>query len=208
MLTAPPLVHIIDDDEAVLDSLSLLLDSVNIPHKAYSSAVVFFDQYCESELAELSGCVVLDIRMPGISGIECQQKLNTFKCNMPIIFLTGHGDVPMAVEAMKRGAVEFIQKPFREQLLLDCIQDALASNQLSQAKLKQTATIQKRLGSLSTREKQVLEQIIDGQANKVIADALCLSQRTIEIHRANVMEKMQASSLAELVKMVVSVRAC
>ena len=120
-----PMVHIIDDDEAVLDSLSMLLDSVGIDNSIYPSAQLFLDAYTENSLKTLSGCIVLDIRMPGMSGMECQQKLKELECPLNIIFITGHGDVPMAVEAIKKGALEFIQKPFREQELLDCIQHAL-----------------------------------------------------------------------------------
>ena len=198
------LVHLIDDDEAVLDALGMLLDSVTIQYKAYSNAVTFFDCYTDQELTTLSGCLVLDIRMPGMSGMECQQRLKALHCNLPIIFLTGHGDVPIAVEAMKQGAVEFIQKPFREQALLDKIQNALTSNQLTQSDILHRLTIQKRRASLTKREQHVLQQVVAGHANKIIAFDLNLSQRTVEIHRANVMEKMQANSLAELVAMVLS----
>ncbi|MEP0176140.1 MAG: response regulator [Paraglaciecola sp.] len=198
------LVHLIDDDEAVLDSISLLLDSMSIANKTYPNAIAFLEAYDENDFAILAGCIVLDIRMPGMSGMECQQKLKTLDCHLPIIFLSGHGDVPLAVEAMKQGAVEFIQKPFREQALLDCIQHVLANNQASQTEVLQQVQIQKRADTLTKREKQIMEKVIAGHANKFIANELNLSQRTIEIHRANVMEKMQAKSLAELVVMGLS----
>ncbi|MEP2652071.1 MAG: response regulator [Paraglaciecola sp.] len=198
------LVHLIDDDEAVLDSISLLLDSMSIANKTYPNAIAFLDAYTTENFATLSGCIVLDIRMPGMSGMECQQKLKALDCNLPIVFLSGHGDVPLAVEAMKQGAVEFIQKPFREQALLDCIQHVLATNQAEQSQAIQQLEIQKRADTLTKREKQIMEKVIAGQANKLIANELSLSQRTIEIHRANVMEKMQAKSLAELVIMGLS----
>jgi two-component system, LuxR family, response regulator FixJ len=203
-----PMVYLVDDDEAVLDSLSMLLDSIGLKHQTFSSGNAFLDHYRQQDPAHLSGCIVLDIRMPGMSGLECQLQLIELKCNLPIIFLSGHADIPMAVEAMKLGAIEFFQKPFREQALLDCIQQALASNQLNQADIIGRLTIQKRLASLTKREKQVLDSVIAGHANKVIATELNLSQRTVEIHRAQVMEKMQAKSLAELVTMVVNKASC
>jgi FixJ family two-component response regulator len=199
-----PMVYIIDDDEAVLDSLSLLLDSVGIDNTIYASAQLFLDAIQQRSIKAISGCIVLDIRMPGMSGLECQLKLKELECPLPIIFITGHGDVPMAVQAIKKGALEFIQKPFREQELLDCIQRALQENQASQKLAAYALEIEMRIQSLTQREQQVMQQVIAGQANKVIASELNLSQRTIEIHRANVMEKMQAQSLAELVTMVLT----
>lgn len=199
-----PVVHIIDDDEAVLDSLSMLLDSVGIDNAVYANAQFFLDTHQGESLKTLCGCIVLDIRMPGMSGMECQQKLEELGCPLPIIFITGHGDVPMAVKAMKKGALEFIQKPFREQELLDCIQHALQLNSSAQEQACYALDIQTRLRRLTKREQQVMQRVIIGQANKVIASELNLSQRTIEIHRANVMEKMQAHSLAELVTMVLT----
>ena len=199
-----PMVHIIDDDEAVLDSLSMLLDSVGIDNTLYSSAQLFLDTYPLESLKTLSGCIVLDIRMPGMSGMECQQRLRELKCPLPIIFITGHGDVPMAVEAIKKGALEFIQKPFREQELLDCIQRALEINRDTHKLVLRALDIKTCIQTLTKREQEVMKKVISGYANKVIASDLNLSQRTIEIHRAKVMEKMQAHSLAELVTMVLT----
>jgi FixJ family two-component response regulator len=199
-----PRVYLVDDDEAVLDSLATLFDSVGVEHSCYASALAFLSAYPGDTICKLTGCVVLDIRMPGMSGMECQQKLIERQCSLPIIFITGHGDVPMAVEAMKLGAVEFIQKPFREQALLDCIHKAMELNKQTQTESLETQLIKNRLQTLSQREQQVLHMVTCGQANKVIASELNLSQRTIEIHRANVMEKMQAKSLAELVTMVLT----
>lgn len=199
-----PMVYIVDDDDAVRDSLSLLLDSVDLPNKSYPSATAFLASLQAQDISQIMGCILMDIRMPGISGMECQQTLSNLQCNLPIIFITGHGDVPMAVEAMKRGASEFIQKPFREQELLDCIQAALQKNQQAQQDLHYISQIKVRLDLLTKREEEVMKRVIAGQANKVIANELHLSQRTIEIHRANVMEKMQAKSLAELVTMVLT----
>jgi two-component system response regulator FixJ len=202
--TSPTIVYIVDDDEAVLDSLSILLDSVGIANATYATATEFMDSLAINNMAEMMGCILMDIRMPGMSGMECQQQLNAIHCALPLIFITGHGDVPMAVEAIKRGAVEFIQKPFREQDLLDCIQKALRNNVEAQQALKHAKEVKGHLALLTKREKDVLHRVIAGQANKVIAAELNLSHRTIEIHRANVMEKMQAKSLAELVRVVLT----
>tara|TARA_R110000868_G_scaffold326032_3_gene586959 strand:+ start:113 stop:751 length:639 start_codon:yes stop_codon:yes gene_type:complete len=199
-----PVVHIVDDDEAVRDSLSMLLDSVGIKNANYPSAQVFLDSHQVTQLKSQAGCIVLDIRMPDMSGIECQQRLAELKCTLPIIFITGHGDIPMAVETMKRGALEFIQKPFREQQLLDCIQAALQLSISNHSESLYSNEISTRLLSLTEREKQVMQGVISGQANKVIAVEMNISQRTVEIHRANVMEKMQAKTLAELVKLVLT----
>ena len=192
-------VHIIDDDEAVLDSLSMLLNSVGIENAIYSNAQTFLNTHQEETIRTLAGCIVLDVRMPGMSGMECQQQLEQLKCSLPVIFVTGHGDVPMAVEAMKKGAIEFIQKPFREQELLDCIQHALEMNKAEHERASRLLDIDKRRETLTKRENEVMQRVIAGQANKVIACELNLSQRTIEIHRSNVMDKMQVNSLAELV---------
>ena len=203
-LLAEPMVYVIDDDEAVRDALRMLLDSVGLANTLYPSAQEFLQSHLEESIRRLSGCIIMDIRMPGMSGMECQQSLQALGCEIPIIFVTGHGDVPMAVEAMKRGAMEFLQKPFREQELLDCIQRALQKNQLLQQASISAQQINLRIQSLTPREEEVMRKVISGHANKVIAIELHLSQRTIEIHRANVMEKMQAKSLAELVRLVVA----
>ena len=202
-LSPSPTVHIVDDDIAILDSLSMLLETIGIDNKTYSNAQAFLEHYQSEDLKHSLGCIVLDIRMPLMSGIECQHQLQTLNNELPIIFITGHGDVPMAVEAMKNGAMEFIQKPFREQELLDAIQRAIQLNTERHDQQESLESINTRIASLTPREKEVLECIVSGKANKVIAIDLSLSQRTVEIHRANVMDKMEAKSLAELVKMVV-----
>lgn len=199
-----PIVHIVDDDEAVLDSLKVLLDSLSIENSTYSNGQDFLDAIGSNKIHELSGCIVMDVRMPGMSGMECQQALKSLGCALPIIFVTGHGDIPMAVEAMKEGAVEFIQKPFREQELIDCIQNAIRTNIQTQQAIQYGRKIERRIETLSKRELDVLRRVIAGQANKVIAAELHLSQRTIEIHRAKVMDKMHARSLADLVTMVLT----
>jgi FixJ family two-component response regulator len=194
-------IFIVDDDAAVRDSLKMLLRSVGQAVETFGSGQEFIDAYSEDR----PGCLVLDIRMPGMSGLELQQKLNERHSIMPIIFITGHGDVPMAVEAMQAGAVDFIQKPFRDQDLIDRINQALEKDQNNRASLGERNDIRKRLETLTPREREVLDLVVHGKANKVIAGDLRLSQRTVEIHRARVMEKMQASSLAHLVRMVLEV---
>jgi two-component system, LuxR family, response regulator FixJ len=194
-------IFIVDDDMAVRDALKLLLRSVGQAVETYGSAQEFLDAYSEDR----PGCLVLDIRMPGMSGLELQQKLNEKHSILPIIFITGHGDVPMAVEAMQAGAVDFIQKPFRDQDLIDRINQALEKDSNNRAALGERNDIRKRLETLTPREREVLDLVVHGKANKVIAGDLKLSQRTVEIHRARVMEKMQASSLAHLVRMVLEV---
>ncbi len=194
-------VFLVDDDEAVRDSLSMLMRSVGLESEAFASAQDFLDTYD----AERSGCLVLDIRMPGMSGMELQDKLVEQRAMLPIIFITGHGDIPMAVDAMQKGAVDFITKPFRDQDLLDRINQALEQDNESRSALMEKHQIVQRLDSLTPREKEVLDLVVSGKANKVIAGELGVSQRTVEIHRARVMEKMQARSLAQLVRMVMIV---
>ena len=201
MAALDPKVYIVDDDEAVRESLALLLDSMDQNCQSFNSAVDFLDAYS----GDMNGCLVLDIRMPGMNGLELQKQLNVQGCILPIIFVTGHGDVPMAVEAMQHGAVDFIQKPYREQDLLDKINMALALDETNREALEQRHKIIEKLASLTPREKQVMEMMVDGKANKVIAIDLGISQRTVEIHRSRVMEKMATNSLAHLVKMVVAV---
>lgn len=194
------IVHVVDDDEAVLDSVGLLLSSIGIKHCTYSNGQALLDAYSKTDFVKAYGCILMDIRMPLMSGIECQYQLKKLACTLPIIFVTGHGDVPTAVETMKHGAFDFIQKPFREQVLLDAIQKALFKNITEQSKIKIIANTKAKLATLTARETQILKEIVNGKANKVIAKKLSLSQRTIEIHRAHVMEKMEVDSLAQLVK--------
>ena len=196
-----PTIFVVDDDSAVRDALKLLLRSVGQSVETYGAGSEFLESYSEDR----PGCLVLDIRMPGMSGLELQQKLNEKHSILPIIFITGHGDVPMAVEAMQAGAVDFIQKPFRDQDLIDRINQALEKDTSNRAALGERNDIRKRLETLTPREREVLDLVVHGKANKVIAGDLKLSQRTVEIHRARVMEKMQASSLAHLVRMVLEV---
>ena len=199
MKEKPATVFVVDDDEAVRTSLRLLLKSVGLPVETFASAQEFLDQFDPSR----AGCLVLDIRMPGMSGLELQQHLNDRHSIMPIVFITGHGDVPMAVEAMQAGAVDFIQKPFRDQDLIDRINRALDKDREMRSELRERDEIRRRMSQLTPREREVLELVTQGKANKVIAGDLNVSQRTVEIHRARVMEKMGANSLAYLVRMVI-----
>lgn len=195
-------VYVVEDDEAVRDSLELLLKSDGKPVKTYESAGSFLVDYSD----QMAGCIVLDIRMPGMDGMELQKKLNDKHSILPIIFVTGHGDVPMAVDAMKEGAVDFIQKPYREEALLEKIEAALEQDREQRKSLDERQEIVRRIKSLTPREREIMDRMIAGQANKVIAIELEISQRTVEIHRSRVMHKMGTHSLAHLVRMVLSVK--
>ena len=194
-----PTVFIVDDDEAVRNSLRLLVKSVGLKAATAASAQQFLDEYDPDH----PGCLILDVRMPGMSGIELQQQLNVRGAILPVIFITGHGDIPMAVEAMQHGAFDFLQKPFRDQHLIDCVQRALEKDRLNRLALSQRSQIRAHWESLTPREREILDLMVNGKANKVMAADLGLSQRTVEIHRARVMEKMGANSLAQLVRMVI-----
>mgnify|MGYP001808290887 FL=1 len=195
-------VYVVEGDEAVRDSLELLLKSDGKPVKTYDNANAFLKDYSE----KMAGCIVLDIRMPGMDGMELQKKLNEKHSILPIIFVTGHGDVPMAVDAMKEGAVDFIQKPYREEALLQKIEAALEQDKEQRKTLGEKQEILRRVKSLTPREHEIMDRMIAGQANKVIAIELEISQRTVEIHRSRVMHKMGTHSLAHLVRMVLSVK--
>jgi FixJ family two-component response regulator len=192
-----PTVFVVDDDEPVRDAIGLLLDTVDIPHECYESATAFLSNYP----GQRTGCLVLDIRMPGMSGLELQDHLIADTDPLPIIFITGHGDIPMAVEAMKKGAIDFIRKPFRDQELLDRIQEALSRDAENREHYADLEAVRQRATSLTPREREVFERVAEGQANKVVAIDLEISERTVEIHRSQVMQKMEARNLADLVKM-------
>jgi len=193
-----PTVFVVDDDEAVRGSLRLLLKSVGLAATALPSAQEFLAKYDP----EQPGCLVLDVRMPGMSGLDLQEQLNMRGAIIPVIFITGHGDIPMAVEAMQQGAFDFLQKPFRDQDLIDRIQRALAKDKANRAELSERSRVRERFESLTPREREVLDLVTSGKPNKIMAADLGVSQRTVEIHRARVMEKMNASSLAQLVRMM------
>lgn len=190
------LVTIIDDDEAIRDSISMLLQTVSLPCRTFPDAQSFLDSYNPRDV----GCLLLDIRMPGMSGLTLQDKLIELGCAQPIVFLTGHGDIAMAVEAIRKGAVDFVQKPFRDQDLLDSIQTALAAARLQRESQVEQSRLTSLYQQLTPREQEVMELVAAGKANKVIAHTLNISQRTVEIHRARVMQKMGARNLAQFVK--------
>jgi FixJ family two-component response regulator len=194
----PPTVFVVDDDESVRRSLHFLLRSAGLESRMFGSAAEFLAAYDPTQ----PGCLVLDVRMPGMSGLELQHELNLRGAIIPVIFITGHGDVPMAVEAMQHGAHDFLQKPFRDEDLIERVRGALDKDAKARAALEQHNSIRARLDSLTPRERDVLVLMARGKQNKVIAHELGVSQRTIEIHRARVMEKSGASSLAELIRMV------
>jgi len=189
-------VFVVDDDEAVRDALSMLLDTVGQAYELYSSGLEFLQSYDESQ----SGCLVLDIRMPRMSGLELQAKLNEKKSTLPIIFITGHGDIAMAVEAMRLGGLDFIRKPFREQDLLDRINEALDIDAGKRKKGIDRQQLLDKIASLSEREREVFQLVAEGELNKVIAFDLGISQRTVEAHRTRVMKKLGVRTLAQLIR--------
>ena len=196
------MVMVVDDDAGVRNAMRSLLKSVGLTSQLHASAREFLSSYDPSQ----PGCLVLDIRMPGMSGLELQQELNLRGATIPVIFMTGHGDIPMAVEAMQHGAFDFLQKPFRDQDLLDRIQKAILRDAKLRESLGEHARIRKHLASLTDREREVLDLLILGKQNKAVAQDLGVSPRTVEIHRARVMEKMNAQSVAELVRMMLDIR--
>ncbi|WP_374404570.1 response regulator transcription factor [Niveibacterium sp.] len=193
-------VHIVDDDEALRDSLIWLLESEGYTVATYASAEDFLAAWSPA----LTGCLLLDVRMPGMSGLELYEKLVAQHSTLPVIFITGHGDVPMAVSALKKGAVDFIEKPFNDRDMLRLIGQCLEAERSERTQRRQDAETARRLDQLTTREREVLDLIVAGRLNKQIADDLGISIKTVEVHRARVMEKMGVSSLAELVQMVMS----
>jgi two-component system, LuxR family, response regulator FixJ len=191
-----PTVIVIDDDDAVRDSLRMLLRSVDIPVAIYSSAEEFLTCY----VLDQPGCLIVDVRMPGMNGLELQQELNIRGAMNPVIFISGHGDIAMAVQAMHLGAFDFLPKPFRDQYLLDRVRRALKKNAADRLGIKLHDQIRRRFESLTPREREVFHLIAGGKSNKIVAADLGVSQRTVEIHRARVMDKMEAHSLAQLVR--------
>lgn len=189
------IVFVVDDDEAVRQSTAWLIESIGLKVNTYVSADEFLENYNNE-----SGCIVMDVRMPGMSGLEAQEEMKNRGITLPLIFITGHGDVPMAVRALKRGAFDFIEKPFNDQLLLDAVQRGLKQNSEAQESLIRNESIDRRIASLTPREHEVMLRVTEGKPNKVIAHELNVSIKTVEVHRARMMEKMEASSVAELVK--------
>jgi two-component system, LuxR family, response regulator FixJ len=192
-----PIIYVVDDDDGMRRALSTLFATIGHATAAFARPTEFLQQHD----AARPGCLVLDIRMPEMSGLEVQQQLNRRGSMLPVIMITGHADVQMAVQAMKDGAFDFLQKPFRDQDLLDRINAALQLDAENRQLIERHADLRRRFESLTSREQEVIRLVVDGRANKVIAIDLGLSERTVEIHRANVMEKMGARSVAHLVKM-------
>lgn len=197
-MSADPAVHIIDDDGAVRDSLAFLLSTAGVTADTYESATAFFDRHATADV----GCIVTDIRMPDMSGLELLRQVKKINPGLPVIVITGHGDVPLAVEAMKLGAADFIEKPFEDEAMLAAISAALDRNRQRERAEAKIVELKARLETLSAREREVLEGLVAGNPNKTIAYDLGISPRTVEVYRANVMTKMQAATLSELVRMV------
>jgi two-component system, LuxR family, response regulator FixJ len=195
-------VHIIDDDDALRESLTFLLRTANIEVQSYSSASAFLDSLTA---AENLSCVITDVRMPGLSGIDLLRRLKELKISVPVIVITGHGDVPLAVEAMRSGAMDFLEKPFDDEVLLASVRTARQLRAGDTKREMERAAIESRLAILSKRERDVLAGLVAGHANKQIAFDLGISPRTVEIYRANLMDKMQAGSLSDLVRMALVV---
>jgi FixJ family two-component response regulator len=199
-----PIVYVVDDDQAMVESLTWIIESVGLKVKTYTRAHDFLDNYNP----EQHGCMLLDVRMPGMSGPELQAKLTanplTASTILPIIFISGHGDVPLAVRVMKAGAVDFLTKPFNDQVLLESINKALRTDKLNREKQQQNAQAEAKFALLSPREVQILQGIVAGKQNKVISSELNISLKTVEAHRASVMKKMGVKSVPELVKLVLT----
>src|SRR5262250_2358137 len=197
-MTAPPLVFVIDDDASVCSSLKFLLSTVGLQAETFDSA----DSFLHKKRPDVPSCVVLDVRLPGVSGLDFQHELTARNISIPIVFLTGHGDIPMSVRAMKAGAVEFLTKPFREQDLLDAVRVALDRDRTRRAQETELADIRRRFDSLTSREQEVLSMVMNGMLNKQIAAELGTAESTVKVQRSRAMEKMQAESLAHLIKMM------
>lgn len=200
-MTDAPVVHVVDDDESARESLAFLLESADFDVVTYASAPAFLDALPQAK----PGVIITDVRMPEMSGQDLVARLSALKIKMPIVMITGHGDIPMAVEAMRSGVVDFLEKPFSESRMLDALKRAFASVETAPVSDDQQVIL-KRIESLSERERQVLDGVVAGHANKVIARDLGISPRTVEIYRAKLMTKMQADNLAALVRMTLSVR--
>jgi len=195
-------IYVVDDDDTFRKSLQWLLESVGLAVRTFANAAEFLEAYVPGS----PGCLVLDIRMPGISGLQLQDQLASRGIGMPVIFLTGHGDVPMAVAAVKKGAVDFIQKPYNDQQLLDLVSSALKRDvevREQEARSRQVASL---VASMTPREREVMDAVVSGKSNKMIAEELGVTIKTVEAHRARVMEKMGAESLAHLVHLVMAAR--
>ncbi len=197
MSTTEPTVFVVDDDEAIREALSWLLENLDFKVACYDSAQAFLDQFS----VEQAGCLLLDIRLPKITGLELLKKLIAQNCTMPVIMLSGHGDIAMAVRAMKDGAFDFIEKPFNNQILIERVQQAIERDARIRLESRERQEILERLSNLTAREREVMEKLIEGKPNKSVARELDISYKTVEIHRGRIMEKMQADGIVELVRM-------
>lgn len=201
-MTAASLVFVVDDDPSVRSSLKFLLSTVGLEAETFGSA----DSFLCRKPTDIPSCLVLDVRLPGLSGLDFQRELATRNVCIPIVFLTGHGDIPMSVRAMKAGAVEFLTKPFRDQELLDAVRVALDRDRTRRKHDKEVAGLRQRFDSLTSREQEVVSMVVAGMLNKQIAAELGTAESTVKVQRSRAMEKMQAASLAELIKMIEKVK--
>lgn len=197
----PPTVFIVDDDESVRRSLARLVKSAGMAAVFFASASEFIQSYPSGA----PGCLLLDVQMPGLSGLDLQEQMAHYQIDLPVIFLTGHGEVPISVRAMKNGAADFLQKPVDEDVLIKAISQALATNRLEREKSRVVENIQRRLERLTPREREVMEGVIAGLLNKQIADRLQIAEKTVKVHRGRVMQKMAVKSVAELIRLVTKV---
>jgi FixJ family two-component response regulator len=197
---AEPIAYIVDDDPALRDSLPWLLESVGVRAEVFERAWDFLERYPPGQ----PGCLLLDIRMPGMSGLQLQRLLPDYGIELPVIIITGHGDVPMAVAAMKHGALDFIEKPCNDQRLVDCVQHALARDQVRRQARRYRKEIGERFRTLTPREREVMERVVKGMPNQLIAETLAVTRKTVEVHRSRVMNKMRAHSVSELVRMAIA----
>jgi len=197
-MSQAPVVFVVDDDPSIRSSLKFLMSSVGLQVEGFESA----DALLKRNPPDAPSCLVLDVRLHGLSGLDFQRQLAARNCHMPIIFITGHGDIPMSVRAMKAGAVEFLTKPFRDQDLLDAVRIALEKDRERRERKKEVSDLKERFNSLTPREQKVISLVVAGMLNKQIADQLGTAENTVKVHRSRAMEKMHAQSVAELVKMI------
>ena len=197
-MTSAPIVFVVDDDPSVRSSLKFLLSTVGLHVESFESA----DTFLHKNPPDVPSCLVLDVRLPGLSGLDFQRELAARKISIPIVFLTGHGDIPMSVRAMKAGAVEFLTKPFRDQDLLDAVRIALERDRARREEDKEVMILQRRFDSLTSREREVISMVVAGMLNKQIADQLGTAESTVKVQRSRALEKMHAESLVDLVRMI------
>ena len=203
-MTSASIVFVVDDDPSVRSSLKFLLSTVGLQVESFGSA----DAFLRKKPSDVPSCLVLDVRLPGLSGLDFQRELAARKIHIPIVFLSGHGDIPMSVRAMKAGAVEFLTKPFRDQDLLDAVRIALERDRARREKEKEVTDLQQRFDSLTSREQQVISMLVSGMLNKQIAAELGTAESTVKVQRSRAMEKMHAGSLIDLVKMIEKIKVC